>query len=203
MAAGNLYQLRFRETFLNKNIDSVWFYIQETAIGGGNMAAQLAFEWFDNFGARYAQLQCEACNFQYVDVINLSDFEEAYRYDVTGEEPNNGTDPGTPAQDWDAFVFTKRPLNRQYKVGLARVRGLSEFAWTSPGVNPDYLAGIELFRAEAENSVITPSAGTFRPIILRRQRVPADISEPFIEWNYSFTEVAGVVFNGYGHKVKN
>jgi hypothetical protein len=163
----------------------------------------IAEQWFTEFAADLTAVQSTQVSYRYVEAINLNNATEAYQHDVTGEVIHAGSVGGEPCRPWEAFVYTKRPQHRYFKVGLFRVRGVVE-AWVNGfGIDGIYDNALEAVRVEIGNTLVTVGAASLLPIVLRRVRVPEDPEQPFVSYNYSHSLVAGVSFRGIGHKVNN
>lgn len=203
MAEGDLYQVRFRQEFDGENIDNNMAYLQTDLSLGMTPAQELAEAWFGQFAPVMSVLQNQNCLYQYVDVFNVADSSDNYRLNVTGAVINNGTTTDQPYGEWEAHVFSKTPVNRDFKSGLFRLRGLDETTWDGKTLNPTLADEVEDLRL-AINDIVTGTNGSiWQPVILRKVRNPLDTSLPFVNWVYSHTLASGVVYLGRGHKVNN
>lgn len=203
MQVGDYISLRLRQTFLNHNLDNNFFYRVGEVGTSITPMQEIATEFAGNIIPDLLPLQSSLLFYQYLDVLNLQNNTESFQLDLTGGADNNGNLSGETLRPWDALVYTKRPLDRTFKVGLCRIRGLIESIGHEFTVESSFGPAIEALRDELEQNIATTSGSVLVPIVLRRVRVPENTTLDFDHYEYSHTFVAGVGFKGLGHKVFN
>lgn len=203
MAVAQWFQVKYRYHIAEHILENVVNYRQTVEGTDANPAKMLLFAWDAEFIDKLAAVQSVFVFNDFLDCTDLLDPEINHRVGVGGMGNGGGTVTGDRGQFWDAYVWTKTPVNRSFKTGLFRLRGVTENWSFGEDVNPDNFTAFNAITASLSATLTGTDGSTFIPIVLRKRRMPLDPALPFQAWAYQDSLISGINFKRVGHLVNN
>lgn len=203
MAVNQYYQVKFRYHIGAHIKENVMNYQQTVVDGAANQSQALFVAWDAMFTDAFAAVMSSQAAFDYLDVTNLDDPTDNYRAGVGLMSNSSGDVAGERVAHWNAYVWTKTPVNRTFKTGLFRLRGVVEAQTFSEQVNDENLTPFTNITNILADNLLGADDGVWQPVILRRVRVPLDPNQPFESFSYSHSLISGISFKQVGHLVNN
>jgi len=203
MAEGQYYQIKYRYRLDEHILENVVNYVHDVEGTDANPAEGLARAFDLQFLDLFELVQSVFVVNVHIDCINLDNFGDNYRMGVAQLSSGGGTVAGERLAFWNAYVWTKTPVNRSFKVGLFRLRGVVEANSFSEQINSESMTPVTAITNALPDTLTTVDGSVFVPIVMRSIRVPSDPELPLTGWLRSHTLISGINFKGLGHLVNN
>lgn len=198
---GDLYQVRFRQSLFNRNLDNVMYFQHVTVGSPAGDAEALALTWRGVWLPILEAVQHVLVLYRYIDVMNLNTPQDFFQLDVTGYTINNGNVTNECYPEFNSVLYMKNTPLRDVK-GRFNLRGLSEGHIENRNIAGNVASLYEDLRIQLGDDIADVAGNEWHPHVVRRVRVPPEGQGEFIRYEYVEQEITGVTLFGVTSKKK-